>query len=89
MGWGSWLMALAGPLVWKALASLGMAIFVFVGVEAMTQQLIGHAQTAWAGLPGTVAQLMGLAGINTAFSIVAGGITARVSMLMLKRWGIK
>lgn len=89
MGWGSWLMALAAPLAWKVLASLGIAVFVYVGVEAMASQMIGYAQSAYSGLPGTVAQLMALAGIPTAFSVVSGGIMARVSMMMMKRWGIK
>jgi len=89
MGWGSWLMALAAPLAWKVLAALGVAIFVYVGVDTMAVNMIGHAQTAYAGLPGTVAQLMALAGIPTAFSIVSGGIMARVTMMMMKRWGIK
>lgn len=89
MGWGTWLLALAQPLALKVLASLGIAVFVYAGVETMTSQMIGYAQSSWAGLPGTVAQLMGLAGFNQALSIICGGISARVPMMMLKRWGIK
>jgi len=89
MGWGTWLMALAAPLAWKVLGALGIGIFVYVGVDTMTDQVIGYAQSAWSGLPGAVAQLMGLAGMNEALSIICGGISARVSMMMMKRWGIK
>lgn len=89
MGWGSWLLALAAPIAWKIIASLGVAVFVYVGVDSMIEQMIGYAQSAWSGLPGTVAQFMALGGLNTSLSVICGGISARVTMMMFKRWGIK
>ena len=82
----TWLMSLAGPLARQALVSLGFGIVSYVGVSAAVTAALSSAQSAWGGGgAGDVAAFVGLAGVNTALGIIAGGITARVSMLVTKR----
>lgn len=82
---GTWLLGLATPILWKVLASLGMGILTYVGVDAAVSSALGAAQSNWGQLGGTAAQLVGLSGANEALSIIAGGVTARVSFMAFKK----
>lgn len=86
MSIAAWLMLLVGPLAKQALTALGFGIVVFVGVDAAVNAALSQAQAYWGGGSAVVIQYMAMAGINTAFGIIAGGVTARVSMMMLKRF---
>lgn len=85
----AFLMSIASPIVIRVLIQLGIGIVSYVGVEAAVNQLISLAQNQWAGLPATVLQFMAIAGINTALGIIAGGVTARLSMMVFKRFTLK
>lgn len=78
-------MALAGPLAKQALVALGFGVVVFVGVDAAVSTALATARSQWAGGGSVIAAYMAMAGVNTALGIIAGGVTARVSMMMLKR----
>lgn len=81
----TWIMSLAGPLARQALVSLGFGIVSYVGISAAVTAALASAQAAWAGSAGDIAGFMGLAGANTALGIIAGGITARVSLMVTKK----
>lgn len=82
---GSWLVALAGPIAWKVLGSLGLGILTYVGVDAAVSAALSTAQQNWGQLGGAAAQLVGLSGANEALSVIAGGVTARVSFMTFKK----
>jgi len=86
MGWGAFLLTMAGPLAKRVMVALGLSIVTYAGVGAAVDGLLSSAKAEWSGgqLAG-VADLVAMAGANTALSIIAGAIVARVSLLALKR----
>ena len=83
---GAFLMAIAGPLARQVLISLGFAMVTYVCVDTAVNSLLSQARAAWTGaFLGDAAQLIAMAGVNTALSILAGAIAARVTMITLKK----
>jgi hypothetical protein len=86
MNLGAWLLTLVGPLAKQVMVALGFGVLVYTGVDAAVSAGLGAAKSAWAGsLYGEVTAFMALAGVNTALGIIAGGITARISMMVFKK----
>lgn len=86
---GAWLMALIGPLGKQLLVALGIGVVTYAGVDIAVSSMLANARAAWAGGPGgAAAQLIAMAGVNTALGIIAGGITGRVTMLALKKFAL-
>ncbi len=85
----AWLMSIASPIAVRVLTQLGIGIVSFVGVEAAVNQLISLAQSHWMGLPANVLQFMAIGGFNTALGIVAGGVSARLTLMVFKRFTLK
>lgn len=81
------LVALAGPIARQVLLSLGIGVLTFVGLDAAVSAGLSAAQNHLGQIPASAAQVLARAGMFTAFSIIAGGITAGVSMVALKRFG--
>lgn len=86
-GLAGFLMALVGPLARQALISLGIGLITFVGVDAAVTGALASAKSNMGQITGSVAAILARGGVFTAMSVIAGGITARVSMLVLKRMG--
>jgi hypothetical protein len=86
MGAGAFLVALAGPVARRVLASLGIGLVVFAGAQAALDAVLSNARAALGGFVGDAAALFALAGGNVAASIIAGALVARVSMMVLKRF---
>ena len=85
----TWLASIAGPLAWRVLGAIGLGVVVYQGVDAAVTAGLGQARTLWGSFGGTAADLVALSGINTALGIIAGGITARVSLMLMKRFVVK
>lgn len=86
MNLAAWLLKLTGPLAKQVMVSLGFGVLVYTGVDATVSVALATARTAWAG--GMAAELpafMAMSGVNTALGILAGGITARLSMMVFKK----
>lgn len=83
---GAFLMALAGPLAKRILAALGFGVVSYAAVSTALQYAIDAAKQAYAGVTGDALALMQIAGVGTVASILAGALTARVSLLVLKRF---
>lgn len=81
------LMALVGPLARQVLVSLGIGLITFVGVDSAVTGALTAAKGYMGQIPADSAAIAARAGIFTAMSIIAGGISARLSMLVLKRMG--
>lgn len=85
----AWLLSISSPIVVRVLSQLGIGIVSFIGVEAAVNQLISMAQSHWMGLPSVVLQFMAIAGLNTALGIIAGGVSARLTLMVFKRFTLK
>lgn len=85
-GLGSWLVALAGPIARQVLVSLGIGIITFVGLDTGVSAALGAAKSSFTGLSVDAAAVVALGGGFTALSVIAGGITAGISMIALKRF---
>jgi hypothetical protein len=89
MNWATWIMALVSPIARRVLLSLGLGVVTYTGVDTAVSSVLSQAKAAWAGgLVGDAAQLVAMAGANTALGIIAGGIVGRVTMLALKRFQV-
>lgn len=86
-GLAGFLMALVGPLARQALISLGIGLITFVGVDTAVSGALSAAKGYMGQTPADIAAILARGGIFTAMSIIAGGISAGVSMMVLKRMG--
>ena len=89
MNFGAFLVGLAGPFIKKALVSLGVGIVSYAAVSAALTQVLSSAKSAWSGLGGDALALIQMAGVNTAASILAGALVARVSLQILKKFEVR
>lgn len=85
-GWGSFLAGVAGPVAKKALTALGVGTITIVGLQAAINSAITAAQASMSGMTGVVADLVAMSGFFSACSILAGAVTASVSLVMLQRF---
>lgn len=86
---GAWLVSLAAPAVKRVLASLGIGIVSYAALSAVVQQAISSAQSAFGGIGGDLAGLIGLSGMGEAAAILAAALTARVTYTSAKRFVLK
>lgn len=89
MNLATWLAAIAGPIAWRVMAALGLGVVSMVGISEALELGLSTAQTYWGQFGGTAAELVALSGVGGAIGILAGAITARASLIMLKRFVIK
>jgi hypothetical protein len=80
MNFWTFLLAAASPLVLRAITALGMSVVTFVGVDTALSGLITQAQSNWSGLAADVLGLAAVAQIPACLGLIAGAMTARVSM---------
>nr|WP_316639180.1 DUF2523 domain-containing protein [uncultured Roseateles sp.] len=84
-GLGTWLVALAGPLARRVLASLGLGVVTYVGMDAAIGAILNQARAGWGGMPADVVSYVAMSGANVALSLIAGAIIGRVASIALKR----
>lgn len=89
-GFGTFLASLAAPIVKRAMVALGFGLVSYAAMTLALNAALGAAKNAWAGLAGfpEALQLVQMAGVNTAASIIAGALVARVAMQSLKKFEI-
>jgi len=88
----TFLLGAAGPLVLRVFMMLGIGTLTFTGVTEGLNALISNAQSSWAGVPGDVMGLAGLAGIPECLGIIAGAFVARAGMwvaVSATRWIVR
>jgi hypothetical protein len=79
-------------VVLRVLAQLGIGVLTFTGVDTALSGLISTAQSNWSGMSAAVLGLAGVAGMPACLGIIAGAMTARVSVwvaLQATRWIVK
>lgn len=84
-GLGSWLVSLSGPIIKKALTSIGVGVVSYAAVAGALNVALGAAKAAWGQMAGEALALVQMAGVNTAASILAGALTARVALSVFKK----
>lgn len=89
VGFGSFLGVIAGPVVKRALASIGFGVVSYAAISMALNSALQAAKTAWAGLAGETLSLIQMAGVSTAASIIAGALVTRVALMTLKRLELK
>ena len=85
----AWIVSLVGPVVARVLAQLSIAVVTYKGLDVAIKSLLSYARSSWSGIPADVAAYIAMSGINTAVSIIAGAVVARVALIPLKRMRIK
>ena len=85
---GAAIATMAGPVVKRALAALGIGVVSYSAVTGAVNSLISASASAFGGLGAIPAAFIAMAGLTQAFSIVAGGLTASVAFSALKRFQI-
>jgi hypothetical protein len=85
-GWGTFFASIAGPVAKKVFTALGIGTVTIVGLQAAINSGIAAASASLGGMTGVVADLIAMAGFFSAASIIAGAVTASVSIVMLQRF---
>lgn len=85
MPFAAFLAALVPSLVARVLAALGFGLVTVVGIDFVSDQLLGYLTSSIGGLPASIAGLLGLAGVGAGLNIILGAITARVALYVLTR----
>jgi len=85
MGFAQLLLSLVQPVLARVLVALGFSVVSFVGMDLVMNQLISTAQGAWGGLPVSILQLVGLAGIGQGLGIIMGAVLTRVMIWQLQK----
>lgn len=81
---GAFLTAAAGPLAKRVMTALGVGVVTYVGLDLAVGGLLAAARDSFNGMPADVMAYLAYARVPTAFAIVAGGITARLTLHSLK-----
>lgn len=81
------MMALAGPMAKKVLSSLGVGVITYVGIDTAVTAGLNAAKGYFGGMSADMIQIAAMYGFFTALSIIAGGITGGLSMMMIQRFG--
>lgn len=76
----SFLLAAAGPIALRVLATVGAVVVSVVGVDAGVQALVARAQAGYASMPVEVLQLAALAGVPEGLGIVLGAVLGRAAL---------
>lgn len=86
---GKWLVSLAWPAVSRILAALGIGTLTFTGMDSMLQNAIAQAQGQFSNLAPEVLAILSIGGAVTAMSIITGGMTASLLLVVMKRFSLK
>lgn len=76
----SFLLAAAGPLALRVLATVGAVVVSVAGVDAGVQALIARAQSGYASMPPDVLQLASLAGVPEGLGLIMGAVAGRAAL---------
>jgi len=77
---GSLLVNLAGSMAGRILLAVGFEFVTFKGVDFLFDGVKNAALGYIGGLPGDIAQMVGLVGIPQAIGIIFGAIAARMGI---------
>lgn len=84
---GVFLAASVVPLAKKLLIGLGIGWVTYTGLTALLEQVQAQVTGNLGMLGGSAMQILTMAGFPDFIGIVLGGVTARVSFMMIERLG--
>lgn len=87
-GWGTFLAGIAGPVAKRALTALGIGVVSMVGVDVAIQSAVNSAKAAFGSMTGVVADIVAISGFFSAASILAGGLVAAGSLMVMKKLSV-
>lgn len=76
---------LVGPIVWKIVASLGIGLITYVGIDALISQASAAILNNVGQLTGSLYQMAGLLGMMQAINIILSAMTVRASLAVVNR----
>ena len=83
---GVYLDSVALPIAQKVLVGLGFGVVTYVGLQAGFNSLESMFQSNMSGIPSGMAALLYLGGFNQGAGVVLAALTARLSMVALKKF---
>lgn len=87
-GLGSFIVSLTGPVVKKALSSIGVGLVSYAALSSALNAALGAAKGALGGLSGSALSMIQLSGCLDALSIIAGALIARVALQSIKKFEV-
>lgn len=88
LNFGSFLVALAGPVARRVLLSLGIGVVSYAGLTLIASQVSDAVVANYGVLSGNVRDVLNLLGAGQAIGIVLGGIIARAAFAAVARIGV-
>lgn len=76
----SFLLAAAGPIALRVLATVGAVVVSVAGVDAGVQALVSRAQAGYSSMPAEVLQLAAVAGVPEGLGIMLGAVLGRAAL---------
>ncbi|MDZ4106713.1 MAG: DUF2523 family protein [Nitrosomonas sp.] len=76
-------------IVHRVLAAAGIGIIGYAVVVSAFEAVVSFAHDHYNSLPGDVLALVGLAGIGEAIGLLVGAMTFKLTVLSVKRLGLK
>jgi len=83
----AWLLAMAGPLAAKVLASLGIVWLTYEVLNTLAASVQAQVIALWGGMPAAMLALANLAGLTGAVGIMLGALVARAGLVAAARLG--
>lgn len=80
-----WAMSMVQPIVVRFMASLGLSVITFKGVDTAFAQARAYVMDGVNSFPAAALQLMGLLGIDTGLSLVLGAMSFALTLWALRR----
>ncbi|MDO9094591.1 MAG: DUF2523 family protein [Rubrivivax sp.] len=85
---GAFLASVAGRIAIMAAAALGFAVVTYAGVDSGVTWLLAQAKANWGSATGALADYLAMAGLNTAMSVIVAAISARVTLMIVRKFMI-
>lgn len=82
------MVSLAGPVVKKALTAIGVGVVSYAAVQTVFSAAQSALLTSYGQISADIVGPLNMAGFGQAVGIVLGAMSARVSLMVVKRLGM-
>lgn len=69
-----------GSFLVRITSALGIAIFTYKGLKALINNLLSHLQPLFASLPSAILDILAIAGVPEALSIIGSAVLTRAAI---------
>lgn len=77
---GAFLSTIIVPLIWRAVAAIGLGFVTYTGIDLMLDELKIMVQGQFAGLPSLALQAIGMIKLDVGFTIILSSLLIRAVM---------